>query len=259
MKDNSLNEVIQIEIDKVHMNPYQPRNIFNDEALNNLANSIKKHGLIQPVSVRIVNDEYELIVGERRVRASKLLGLKEIPAIVVDISDKESSFVALVENLEREDLNFIEEAYAMKNIMHIHNLSQKELSIKLGLNQSTISNKLRILAFNDIVKEKIVSSNLTERHARALLKLKSDSEQIHVINLIKKNELNVKKTEVIIDKMILAYKKKNTFAKSVINYKIYLNTLKNAYKSIRDTGADIEYTEEKDENYAYIKFKIPIK
>jgi len=257
MSQKILNDIVNIKLDDIVVNPYQPRLKFKEEAIDSLAKSIKEHGLIQPISVRKKNEKYELIVGERRLRAFKKLEKEYIPAVIVNMENEESAFVALIENLQREDLNFLEEAYAMKAIMEEYKFTQKELAEKLGFNQSTISNKIRLLNFSEIVKKKIIESDLTERHARSLLKLKTESEILHVINKIKELDLNVKATERLIERINKEEKKKKTYEKSFINYKIYVNTIKNAVKSIEDTGINVEYIEKVKDEFVEIKLKIP--
>lgn len=256
MENSKINDVINIPINKIVKNPYQPRKIFNTDSLNELADSIKAYGVIQPISVREVEGGYEIIMGERRFRASQMAKASHIPAIVVDISDDDSAVVALVENLQRENLNFLEEASALSKLIEEHNLTQKEIADKIGKKQSTISNKLRILNLSDSVKEKILLNKLTERHARALLKVE-EKDRIKILNRVVKNGLNVKKTEELIASLNKNNKRKSQKRKSFINYKIYVNTIKQAYKTILDTGFDAEYKEVDKGDYIELIVKIP--
>lgn len=190
-----------ISVDLISPNIYQPRKYFDEESLNELAQSIKSYGIVQPLSVRKLNEyKYELIAGERRLRAAKKIGLKEVPVIIVNISDKESAAIALLENLQRENLNFLEEAEAYYNLIKDHSYTQEKLAEVIGKKQSTIANKIRILKLNKQVREIILKNNLTERHARALLKLPSVELQIKILDIILKKSLNVKKTEELIEK-----------------------------------------------------------
>ena len=169
-------KVMEIPIDSIVPNPYQPRRVFSQSALEELSESIKVYGILQPITVRNKgNEEYELVAGERRLRASKLAGLATIPAIINNMSDESSAVLALLENLQREDLNFIEEAMGYENLIKEHSFTQQQLAGKLGKNQSTIANKLRILRLPTDIKIKLVENGLTERHARALLKLPEES------------------------------------------------------------------------------------
>lgn len=167
-----------VNIDLISPNVYQPRKIFNEEAIDELAKSIKSYGIIQPLSVRRMGDSrYELVAGERRLRAAKKIGLKEVPVIIVDVTDKESAAIALLENIQREDLNFLEEAEAYYNLIREHSYTQEKLAELIGKKQSTIANKIRLLKLPQRIRKKLLESNLTERHARALLKLPTEELQ----------------------------------------------------------------------------------
>lgn len=257
---HSKSEIINIPLEEIVANPYQPRKIFSDDELSELAESIKHMGLIQPISVRRVDEHYEIIVGERRFRAVKLAGMSVIPAIVTEINDEQSAIMALIENIQRQDLNFIEEAEALSMLLEKHGFTQKILAEKIGKNQSTVSNKLRVLGLPDDVKDLLVSNNLTERHGRALLKLKSEEDVRTVVKAIIKNELTVKATERLIESLLTETqsdpdKKQNI--KYSINYKIYVNTVKQAYETILNTGAQVKYSEKDKGEYIEVVVKIP--
>lgn len=253
-------EIVSIPVTQIVANPYQPRKIFSDEELQDLAESIKSIGLIQPITVRQVEEHYEIVVGERRFRAVKMAGLEAIPAVVANITDEQSAVMALIENIQRQDLNFIEEAEALLQLMETHGFTQKSLAEKIGKNQSTVSNKLRVLSLPDDVKDILVNSGLTERHGRALLKLKDDADIRVVVKAIVKNELTVKATEKLIESILLENdtepeKKQNV--KYNINYKIYVNTIKQAYDAILNTGAKVKYTEKDKGDYVEVTLRIP--
>ncbi len=184
-----------IPIDDIKPNPYQPRNLDSNETLAELANSIKEKGVIQPIIIRKKGDFYELIAGERRLRASKLAGLQTIPAIVKNFTDEESAQIALIENIQREDLNPLDEALAYKKLIENFNYTQEELSEKLGKNRSTIANTLRLLNLPKPIIELIKTNKITAGHARALLSLDNESFQIEIANLIVEKKLNVRDTE----------------------------------------------------------------
>ncbi|OPJ55448.1 nucleoid occlusion protein [Alkalithermobacter paradoxus] len=255
-------KILEIDIDNIIPNPYQPRRTFVQSSLQELSDSIKTYGILQPITVRKIGDRYELVAGERRFRASKMAGLKTIPAIVNNMTDEASAVLALIENLQREDLNFIEESEGYNNLIKDYGFTQQQLAEKLGKNQSTIANKLRILRLSDEVKSKLLENNLTERHARALLKLPDDNLRMNVLDTIIKNDLTVKKTEKLIKDIldeILNPKepeKKQTI-KASLNLKIYLNTLKNAYKAIIDTGIKANYKEVDKGDHVEVVVKIP--
>lgn len=256
-------EVKYIPISIIKPNPYQPRKDFNQRALEELSQSIKSYGVIQPISVRqIKEDSYELIAGERRLRASELAELHEIPAIIVDYRDKESALIALMENLQREDLNFIEEAEGYYNLIEDHGFTQQEIAEKMGKNQSTIANKLRLLKLPDDIKKDLLKYNLTERHGRALLKLDDDDLKRKILERVVKNELNVNKTEELVNGILddLTKKEENEVKqniKSLISIRIYLNTIKKAFSAIKDTGIKAEYKEVDKGDHVEVVVKIP--
>lgn len=262
---NMSTEIKYLPLNSIKPNPYQPRKNFNRKALEELSQSIKTYGLIQPISVRKLCDEsYELIAGERRLRASEIAELSEIPAIVVDYKDKDSAIVALIENLQREDLNFIEEAEGYFNLINDHGFTQQELAEKLAKNQSTIANKLRILRLPDDIKKSLIENKLTERHARALLRLPDEDLQRKVLEKVVKNDLNVKKTEKLIEDILddltkEEEKETKQNIRSLINFRIYLNTIKNAYTAIKDSGVEAKYIEKDMGDYVEVVVKIPKK
>ncbi|MBO3444564.1 nucleoid occlusion protein [Clostridium sp. CCUG 7971] len=256
--------VMEIPIEQIVPNPYQPRKVFSQSALEELSNSIKVYGILQPITVRMKDDKYELIAGERRLRAAKLAKLEAIPVIINNMSDESSAVLALLENLQREDLNFIEEAMGYENLIREHDFTQQQLAEKLGKNQSTIANKLRILRLSSEIKIKLVENNLTERHARALLKLPSEELMKEVLDKVIKNELTVKKTEKLIKDILEdleapseADKKQNV--KGSMAIRIYLNTMKQAFDAIIGTGIEAKYNEIDKGDYMEVVVKIPKK
>ena len=189
----------QIDIEKIKANENQPRTIFDDEKIAELATSIKENGLIQPLIVRKYNRNYQIIAGERRYRACKLAGLKTVPCIIKDIDDKQMDTYAIIENIQREDLTPIEEANAYKTLIDTYGMSQTELANKVGKKQSTIANKLRLLKLSDEVKDALKSKQITERHARAMLSLQPEKQE-EVLHEVIDKSLNVKQTETLINK-----------------------------------------------------------
>jgi ParB family chromosome partitioning protein len=198
---NQENQVLYLNIDDILPNRFQPRIKFNDQAINELAESIKLHGVIQPIVVRRISDKYEIIAGERRYKASIIAGKKTIPAIVTSLDDKNSAEVALIENVQRQDLTPIEEAISYKKILDMGYINQGELGEKLGKKQSTVANKLRLLNLNDEVQEALMENKISERHARSLLKL-DDKKQILMLNRIINERLTVRKTDEEIEKLL---------------------------------------------------------
>ena len=259
-------KVMEIPIDSIVPNPYQPRRVFSQSALEELSESIKVYGILQPITVRNKgNDEYELVAGERRLRASKLAGRATIPAIINNMSDESSAVLALLENLPREDLNFIEEAMGYENLIKEHSFTQQQLAGKLGKNQSTIANKLRILRLPTDIKIKLVEHGLTERHARALLKLPEESLMRDVLDKVIKSDLNVKKTEKLIADILEELKNpkdsddKKQNVKGIMGMRIYLNTIKQAYEAITNTGLEAKYKEVDKGDHIEVVVRIPKK
>ncbi|MCL2388245.1 MAG: ParB/RepB/Spo0J family partition protein [Defluviitaleaceae bacterium] len=200
-------EVLQLPLDIVMPNPYQPRRIFDQDALDELAESIKTYGVLQPISVRLINGtSYELIAGERRLRASRLAGMDTIPAILVEINDLDSAVLAIIENLQRENLHFLEEAEGFQNLIGEYAFTQEALASRIGKNQSTIANKLRLLRLPRNIRKEIIEHDLSERHARALLKLSHEDDQLAAIEIIVSENLTVRKTEELIESALAAQK-----------------------------------------------------
>lgn len=184
-----------LPVRSIHPNPAQPRSVFRADALEELAESIRRHGILQPLSVRRIGTGYELIAGERRLRAARLAGLTEIPCIVMTMDDKESGMAALVENLQRQDLDYIEEARGICRLMEQWRLSQEQAAQLLGKSQSSVANKLRLLRHSAPVLDALREAQLTERHARALLRLTDETQKLQVIAAIVRLDLNVARTE----------------------------------------------------------------
>lgn len=255
--------IINIPIDKIAPNPYQPRKEFSASSLDELAASIKEYGVLQPINVRKIGENgFELVSGERRLRASKLAGMTYIPALIIEVVEQDSAVIALIENLQREDLNFMEEAEGYYNLINDHGMTQEELAKKVGRKQSTIANKLRLLKLNKNVKKIILENQLTERHARVLLKLPDDTLQKKALSSIIKKSLNVKKSEELVEKMLeevtaTSEEPKKNRIKGKINYNIYINTIKNAYKEILKSGCKVEYGQVDKGEFIEVTVRIP--
>lgn len=254
-------KVIYIPIHQVYPNPFQPRRFFDIKALDELSSSIKSVGVLQPISVRKgYGDCYELIAGERRLRASKLAGLSQIPAIVYDISDAQSAVIAILENLQRADLSYLEEAEGYRKLIVYHNMTQEEVAEKVGKNQSTIANKIRLLKLPPSVKQLLSEKHLTERHARALLKLESEKMQLDVIEQIIKNNLNVSQTDDLICMLLEGEaskkKKKKKFFAGFKSVQIVVNTIRQSICMIKDAGMDATLKERIYDDYAEYTIRI---
>ncbi|MCR8636770.1 MULTISPECIES: nucleoid occlusion protein [Paenibacillus] len=255
---SSTDEIKNISIQDIVPSPYQPRTIFDDERIEELCQTIKTHGVIQPIVVRVRNNKFELIAGERRWRAVKKLGLDTIPAIVRDFNDSQAASIALIENLQREGLTAIEEAIAYQQLIDLHNLTQESLAQRLGKSQSTIANKIRLLNLSEPVKLALMERKITERHARALLSLSQEDLQVKVLEDILAKELNVKQTEARIQFLKETAKIKKTkrvsFSKDV---RLALNTIRQSVEMVTSSGLQINTHEQDHEDHYEIVIKIP--
>lgn len=259
-----ISNIVDLDINKIIPNKNQPRQSFDNKALEELSISIRNYGLIQPITVRkIYDDIYEIIAGERRYRASKLLDMKTIPAVILETGEEVSAAMALIENLQREDLDFIEEAMAFERLIEDFDMNQTQLAEKLGKSQSTIANKMRILKLPESVKVKLREGGLSERHARALLKIDDEEILLSLIDRIIKKDLNVSATEKLVKSIAedinLQKTKDKRYVRNFINYKIYINTIKNAYNEIVKTGIEAKFEQEESEEFIELKVRIPKK
>ncbi|SFF65515.1 Effector of nucleoid occlusion Noc [Halobacillus alkaliphilus] len=258
----SPDEVMQVPVAHIQPNRYQPRAIFNDEKISELAQTIHTHGMIQPIVLRRIDEEdYELIAGERRWRAVQTLEWETIPAIIRDMNDSQAASVALIENLQREELTVIEEAMAYARLIELHELTQEALAQRLGKSQSTIANKMRLLKLPESVQQAIMDKKITERHARALIGVKDPEMQEKILTEIIEKHLNVKQTEERIAKLseTKPKKKKPTLKGVNKDMRIAMNTIRQSLTMVSDTGIDLETDEEDHDDYYQITIKIPKK
>ena len=195
-------EIIQVSLDDIIPNRFQPRLSFDEQGLNELAASIKQHGIIQPLVLRKIGDKYEIIAGERRYKASYIAGLSEVPAVIINLNDNESAEVAIVENIQRKDLSPIEEAKSYKKLLDRGYLTQDQLASRMGKAQATISNKLRLLNLDDEVQNALLNNKISERHARSLLRIEDKELQRELLNEILEKRLNVRDTERLISEKL---------------------------------------------------------
>ena len=200
--NNMEKEIVYVSLDDIIPNRFQPRLSFDEEALNELAKSIRQHGIIQPLVLRKIGNKYEIIAGERRYKASYIAGLTKVPAVIIDLNDNESAEVAIVENIQRKNLSPIEEAKSYKKLLDRGYLTQDELASRMGKTQGAISNKLRLLNLTQDVQDALLNNQISERHARSLLRLENEDEQQEVLNKIINERLNVRDTENLINSYI---------------------------------------------------------
>jgi len=239
-------EIVYLPVDKIQPNPYQPRRIFDRGSLDELASSIREYGVLQPVSVRLINGyRYELVAGERRLRASKLAGLSNIPAVVINISEQDSAILALIENLQRQNLHFLEEAEGFQNLIIDYRFTQEELAQRVGKNQSTIANKLRVLRLPKTVQNILMDNDLTERHARALLKLADEHKQIEILKKVIKGGLTVRKTEELVEDALCQSLPEDAKTPTIQHYirdiRILANSIKDNLEMVKRAGVDTEF------------------
>ncbi|MEH7382002.1 nucleoid occlusion protein [Bacillus sp. JJ1533] len=257
-----LEEVRQIPINEIVPNRYQPRTVFAEDKIKELALTIRTHGIIQPIVVRQFADhQYEIIAGERRWRAVQTLEWETIPAIIKEFNDAETASVALIENLQREELSAIEEAYAYARLLELHNLTQEALAQRLGKGQSTIANKLRLLKLPEEVHQMLMQKKLTERHARALIPLKDPEKQIKLMHDIIEKELNVKQTEDRVVKILELEKEqkrpKPKFKAVSRDMRIAMNTIRQSLTMVEESGVNLNTEEEEFDEYFQFTIRIP--
>lgn len=254
-----------VDIASIVPNPFQPRKTFSEEALSELSASIREYGILQPLIVRRQAEGMELVAGERRLRASVLAGLTQVPVLIRDFDDKEMAELAMIENLQREDLHYLEEAEGYQTLIQTFSLTQEELAKRMGKKQSTVANKLRILKLPEAVRRVLAKEGLTERHARALLKLEEETLQLEVLDLICQRGLNVRASEELIEDFLeniaaqLEEKKapKRQMVKVVRDVRIFLNTINTVVGEMKKTGFKVKVKQEQDDEYIHINLRIP--
>lgn len=265
-KKEGQKNITYVGIDHIRPNPYQPRKQFNKMALEELCDSIKQYGVLQPINVRrLSHGTYELVAGERRLRAATMAGLQEIPAIIINVDDNDSAVMALIENLQREDLSYMEEAEGYSNLINEHGFTQEELAQKIGKSQSTIANKIRLLKLSPLIKKILSDNNLTERHARALLKLHDEQLQLKVLRLVCERGLNVKKTEELVERAIDKYSKnikqrttsEKKMTKAIKDVRIFVNTIKQAIDIMRQSGVNAKAAQVDRGEYIEFVVRVP--
>ena len=235
--------LLMLPADSIRPNPYQPRRTFDEESLQELKQSIRETGLIQPLVVRKLAGRYELIAGERRLRACKMLGMREIPCIVQSCpEERDSALMALIENVQRRDLHFFEEAECYRAVLKTYHMTQESLAARLGKSQSFLANKLRLLQLSPAIRETMGTTRLTERHARALLQLPTDKLQQEALDQILQRELNVKDTERLVQRMLSAQQTPHRpiLVRLLKDYRLFVNTVRFSADQLRSSGLCVE-------------------
>lgn len=259
-KEKVVAKVIQVDVNKIEPNPYQPRREFDD--IDGLAQSIKQNGILQPLTVRRTENGFQLVAGERRLRAAKMLGLESVPCIPMTITERNSAMLALIENIQRRDLSFFDEAEAIAKLIDFYGMTQEDAAISLGKSQPSIANKLRLLKLDKSVQEKISKYGLTERHARALLRLKCKGDQLNIVEVFKEKNMNVEAAERCVEAFLQKEKDLNSFKKRSVVFKdvrLFVNTLNKAVKMMKAAGIEADSQRIQNEDYIEYIVKIPVK
>ena len=252
-------KVVKVPIDTIFPNPYQPRKNFDDAALEDLSSSIAQYGVLQPLLVSPAEDgRYMLIAGERRLRASKMAKLAEVPVIISEYTSQQIAEIALIENLQREDLHYLEEAEGYEKLMNQFHITQEAMAARVGKKQSTIANKLRLLRLSAPVRKVLMDAELSERHARALLKLPDDEKRLKVLETIVAKNLSVRQTEEYINKLLDGKSEEKRKRMVIVNdVRIYLNSIKQVVDAVKTAGIPVamEQTLEGDEVIISVRIK----
>ncbi len=256
--------IVYLSTEDICPNPVQPRKLFDDESLEELSRSIKDYGILNPLSVRIRGSRYELVAGERRLRAAKLAGLKEVPCILLDVNMEDASLIALVENLQRRDLDFIEEANGINQLIRMFGMSQEEAARRIGKSQSAVANKLRLLKLPQDVLEGLRENGLSERHGRALLRLPEPEQQREVLMYIVDNSLTVAATDAYIDALLSQPEEEQRVEKPegrrtfiLKDVRVFLNTLSRSIDLMKQGGIDAGVRREETEDSLILTISIP--
>lgn len=256
-KVKSTGQIFLIPQEQIIPNPNQPRKRFDYDELEGLAQSIRQNGILQPITVRQLDDgRFELISGERRLRAARLVGLSKIPSIVTEIDKKNSAIFSLIENLQRQDLDFFEEAEAIDRLLSVYGMSREELAAKLGKARSTLSNKLRLLQLPEDMRYRLTRAGLTERHARALLQLEDDDRRTRALGIMIDRHLTVAESERLIEQMLSKEGKTRNNFRGIRDVRVFINTLNHAVDTIRRAGVDADAA--KSETPEYIEYIVRI-
>ena len=260
LQKNTDVQVLQVPLSKIVPNPYQPRKEFESEALSELADSIRQYGVLQPLLVAPGKDgTYILIAGERRLRASIMAGLSTVPVIVSEYTTQQIAEIALIENLQRKDLHYLEEAEGYEKLVNTFHLTQESMAIRVGKKQSTIANKLRLLRLPVSVRNKLHDSKLTERHARVLLKLENEETQKAVLQKVLKGNLNVRQTEALVEKTLKEngkLDKKKPRIVIVNDVRIYLNSIREIMETVKTSGIPASMEQDMDGDDVVVTLRI---
>ncbi len=252
--------VLRLPVDELRPNPRQPRQVFDETALRELAASIRRHGILQPLTVRRRPDGWELVAGERRLRAARLAGFETVPCIEAIVDERESALLALVENLQRQDLHYFEEAAAIADYLRRSGSTQEDAAAQLGRSPSAVANKLRLLRMSPSCRELLISRGLTERHARALLRLEDEEERLAAARHIAERHLNVAQTEQYIERRLTALQTtppagRRTFI--IKDVRLFLNSIDRGLRIVQEAGIDAQCRREDTDDEIFLSISIP--
>ncbi len=254
-------KILYLPVEAIYPNPSQPRKIFDSGGLQELAASIRTYGILQPLTVRRRNGEYELVAGERRLRAAKIAGLTEVPCILLTVDEEQSGMVALVENLQRRDLDYIEEAQGLARLMRQYGLNQEQAAARVGKSQSAVANKLRLLRHSPAVLDALRENGLSERHARALLRLPTEEERLAALAVVVRQQLNVAKTEEYIEALLEKQRRqepKKGIRKLIVrDVRLFINSVNHNLDLIRSAGIRAEASQEETDSEIVLTIRLP--
>lgn len=249
-----------LPVDSIRPNPHQPRTNFHDDGLQELAQSIRRYGILQPLTVRRSGAVYELVAGERRLRAARMAGLREVPCLLARVDEEDSALLALIENLQRRDLDYWEEAEALARLIQRYHLTQEQAAERIGKSQSAVANKLRLLRLSRPVRQALQESHLSERHARALLRLEDEHEQLCALHVIIQHRYNVAQTEEYIESLLqrctsAAPKRRTTYI--IKDVRLFLNSVERGLRLMQRSGVNARCGRQDTEEEILLQIHIP--
>ena len=261
-KEQVVGKILDIHIKNITANPNQPRKDFDELELARLAESIASNGIINPLSVRSVNGTYELVAGERRLRAAKMIGMQRVPCIILNIPERVSAVLSLLENIQRQELSFFDEAAGISRLIDVFGLTQEDVAAKLGRSQGAISNKLRLLRYSDDERRLIQKYNLTERHARAFLSITDEQTRMDAIRYVGMQGLNVAMTEKYLEKFAITQRENESFKKRACvlkNVRLFVNSINKTISTMKLAGINVNSSKIQSEEFIEYVIRIPTK
>lgn len=257
LKTKENQEIQQIEVLKIAPNPNQPRKVFNEESIIKLADSISQYGIIQPLTVRKIGDGYELVAGERRLRAAKELGFTHVPCVIIAINESKSAEISIIENLIREDLNMFEQAEAIESLIDSYGLTQEQIATKLSNSQSFVANKLRLLRYNSQERDLFLRNGLTERHARALLRVLDTDLRAKLLEKVINEHLNVSSTESLVEHHLNENVSEPRGERTYKSINSFYSAINRAIDTIKNSGIEIKSRRVESDEFTELTILVP--